>query len=134
MAVYCPDCGNVLKTGVPAKEHGECARCERPLGDPNHVEREDAVEKYFRVLFLNSVPLAIAAVLAGIILLTLAACLLFPVQTQHALSTLGIASDGAGYLFGIPLHGFEWLMIGAGAMAILLFLRLPARQRAAGRL
>ncbi|MBU4459681.1 MAG: hypothetical protein KJ579_03855 [Verrucomicrobia bacterium] len=134
MAVYCPDCGNLLKIGAPAAGDKDCSRCTRPLGDPRHVEREAAAEKRFRVLFLDSVPHAIAAVLAGLILLTLAACLLFPVQTQQVLATLGISANGVVRVLGIPLQGFEWMMIGAGTAAILLFLRLPASQRAVGRM
>jgi hypothetical protein len=99
-----------------------------------HVDREPAVEKHFRVLFLDSVPLAIAAILAGLILLTLAVCVAFPVQTQHGLAALGLTTDGAVRLLGIRLQGFEWLMLAAGAAAMLLFFRLPARQRAKGRL
>lgn len=135
MAVYCPDCGNVLKTGAAAAANGEdCSLCKRPLGDPNWVDREAATEKGFRLLFVDSLPLAIAAVLAGLILLTLAVCLLFPVQTQHGLAALGIFADGAARVPGIRLQGFEWLMLAAGAASILLFFRLPARQRAKGRL
>jgi hypothetical protein len=134
MAVYCPDCGNVLKTGAAAADGEDCSRCKRPLGDPNWVDREAVTEKGFRLLFIDSLPLAIAAVLAGLILLTLAVCVVFPVQTQHGLAALGLTTDGAVRLLGIRLQGFEWLMLAAGAAAMLLFFRLPARQRAKGRL
>lgn len=135
MAVYCPDCGSVLRNGAAAaKDDARCGRCERPLGDPNHVDTAPVVEKRFRLLFLDSVPFAIAAVLVGLILLILAACVLFPVQTQQGLATLGIHTDGVARVSGAPLRSLEWLMLAAGAASILLFLRLPARQRAAGRM
>jgi hypothetical protein len=134
MAVYCPDCGNVLKTGESAAGGADCSRCKRPLGDPNWVDREAATEKGFRLLFVDSLPLAIVAVLAGLILLTLAVCVLFPVHAQHGLAALGLTTDGAVRFLGIHMQGFEWLMLAAGAAAILLFFRLPARQRAKGRL
>jgi hypothetical protein len=135
MSVYCPECGHVLENGSGLKKGSEpCVRCRRPLGDPRHVAKPPVVEKGFQDLFVNSIPLAVASVLAGILLIILALCVLFPVQTQQWLAHLGVSAAGGPLLFGVPLRFMETLMVGAGICALILLLRLPARERSRGRM
>ena len=134
MSVYCPDCGNLLQNGASPKKGGaQCRRCLRPLGDRDYVERPSVVEKGFRALFVNSIPLAIASVLAGLILIVLALCVLFPVEIQHWLGRFGLTTEGEALVLGVPVRLMEALMITAGVCALIVLVRLPAGERAQGR-
>ncbi len=135
MSVYCPDCGHVLENGAGLrKDSPSCVRCRRPLGDPRHVAKPPIVEKGFQALFVNSIPLALASVLAGVLLIILALCVLFPVQTQQWLARFGVSDDRGPLLLGVPLRFLETMMIGTGVGALILLFRLPARKRSQGRM
>lgn len=135
MSVYCPECGHQLQRAT-AREAGavQCGQCLRPLADPNHEDRPAGVERGFRALFVDSIPMAIAWVLAGALLVALSLFLVFPVQVQGWLAGLGIPLGAASVAGGVPLRWVEILMIAVGLCAIVVLFRLPARRRSQGRM
>ena len=135
MSVYCPECGHQLQRAT-AREAGavQCAQCLRPLADPTREDRPAAVERGFRVLFVDSIPMAIAWVLAGVLLIALSLFLVFPVQVQGWLDRLGISLGTAAGESGLPLRWVEFLMIAVGLCAIFILFRLPARRSSQGRM
>ena len=133
MAIYCPDCGQVLKTSSPAAATDKtCRRCSRPLGHKGS-ENPRYLERFFEVLFVGSVPIAIASLIVAVLLLVLSAVLLFPVQVDIWLAGVGLAPLSTGVkVFGVMLRLPEILLLGAGVTALFLLFRLPAIRRERG--
>ncbi|MBM4154246.1 MAG: hypothetical protein FJ221_04370 [Lentisphaerae bacterium] len=134
MSVYCPDCGHLLQNsaGQDAVDLS-CGRCRRPLGDPNHTPVPALAERGLKILLTGSIPMAVAWVLAGALLVALAACLAFPVAVHRALASLGPAVAGGGGA-GIPLRLVEILSVVIGLCALFVLVRLPTRRRSQGRM
>lgn len=85
-------------------------------------------------MFTGALPMAAAWVLAGLLLIALAACLAFPASVQHWLGALGLPASAGGSGSEVPLRLVEILSIGIGLCALFLLFRLPARLRSHGRL
>lgn len=135
MSVYCPECGHLLQNGAgPDAGALSCARCLRPLGDPNHAPAPAPVERGLQILFTGSIPMAVAWVLSGALLVALAACLAFPVAIHQALAALGLPVPDGGGASKIPLRLVEILSVGIGLCALFILVRLPARRRSQGRM
>lgn len=127
MAVFCPDCGHVLRNAAEKTGDAMCAQCTRPLGDPEAV----AARPVSRVW--SSVSLAATSIFAGVVLLALSLWLLFPAHTRGLLASAGIRMDGEIHALGLHLRSFDILLAVGGFAVLGLLLVFVSRMSSSGK-
>lgn len=130
MAVFCPQCGHVLKTSERSgAAKGLCRTCARPLG-VHETPRRSVSEHILNVVFLRSVPGEIAFIVCGVLLFVLAMTVFFPVWAMRALNAMGLASWMNFTIFAVRLDAVDTLMLLTGLSAMVFFIRLLRRKAA----
>jgi uncharacterized paraquat-inducible protein A len=130
MAVFCPQCGHVLKTSERSgASKGLCRKCARPLG-VHETPRRSLTEHILNVLFLRSIPYEVAFIVCGILLFILAMTVFFPVWAMRALNATGLAAWMNVTIFAVRLDAVDTLMLLTGLSAMVFFIRLLRRTTA----